>query len=154
MTDSDTDLCLCAAGTHCLIPMTPVLTTHCCPGCRNNIHGICGKNCEDAQLHHHTTCFACVDIHGGAILEPTNLAVRVGRSNKRNDKKCVEKEDMDEEDVQSFPIILTAASVPKHLKRGTSPANEALFSKFIKLDENLLTSKGLSTSHWLCVCSF
>ena len=118
------------------------------------MHGICGKNHEDAQLHHHTTCFACVVIHGGALREPTNLAVGVGGSNKRNDKKIADKGDIEEEDAQSLPIILTAASAPKRLKRGTSTANEALFSKFIKLDEKLLTTKFLSTSHWLCVCSF
>ena len=111
------------------------------------MHGICGKNHEDVQLHHHTTCFACVVIHGGSIREPTNLAVGVRGSNKRNDKKSAEKEDMEEEDAQLLPITLTAASAPKRLKRGTSPANEALFSKFIKLDDKLLTSKGLSTSH-------
>ena len=99
-------------------------------------------------------CFACVVIHGGALREPTNLAVGVGGSNKRNDKKIAEKGDMEEEDAQSLPIILTAASAPKRLKRGTSPGNEAIFLEFIKLDEKLITSKGLSTSHWVCVCSF
>ena len=61
---------------------------------------------------------------------------------------------MEEEEAQSLPIILTAASAPKRLKRGTSPANEAIFLEFIKLDEKLLTSKGQPTSHWICVCSF
>ena len=98
------------------------------------MHGICGENHEDAQLHHHTTFFACVIIHGGALREPTNLAVRVIGSNKRNDRKTFEKGDMEEEDAQSLPIIFTATSAPKRLKRGTSPANEALFSKFIRLD--------------------
>ena len=78
MTESATDLCFCAAGTQCLMPTSQVLTTHCCPGCGNNVHGICGKNHEDAQLHHHTTCFTCVVIHGGALREPTNLAAVVG----------------------------------------------------------------------------
>ena len=85
MTYSATDICLCAAVTHCLMPTIPVLTTHCCPGCGNNVHGICVKNHEDTQLHHQTTCFVCVVIHGGALHETTNLAVEFGGSNKRND---------------------------------------------------------------------
>ena len=56
------------------------------------------------QLHHHTKCFACVVIHGGSLREPTNLAVGFGGSNKINDKKRVEKGDMEEEDMQSLPI--------------------------------------------------
>jgi hypothetical protein len=67
MEDVTTTTNNCAAGPQCLMPNAPVAKTHCCPGCGNDVRGICGESHIDAQLLYSTTCFRCVSIHGRAL---------------------------------------------------------------------------------------